>query len=70
MLIVKAVKAKQYSSKIAKIRLFYYDIQHSIIKFDFLNFKFERSAINYFIHAEVDILNLFLNFGKKFQVLI
>ena len=64
-LIVKAVKAKQNSSKIAKIRLFCCDVQYYIIKFDFLIFKFEHSSLNYFIHAEVGILNLLLIFGKK-----
>ena len=65
MLIVKAVKAKQYSSKIAKIRLFCCDIQDCIKKIDFMIFKFEHRALNYFIHAEVGIFNLFLNFEKK-----
>ena len=68
MLIVKAVKAKQYSCRIAKI-LFFCDMQFCIIKFDFLIFKFEHSALNHFIHAEVGIPNLFLNFEKKFHVL-
>ena len=53
------VKAKQYSSKISKIQLFGCDIRYCIIKFDLMIFKFEHSVLNYFIHAEVDILNLF-----------
>ena len=52
-------------NKIAKIRLFCCDIQYCITKFDFLIFKFEHNASNFFIHAEVRILNLFLNFEKK-----
>ena len=28
-------------------------------------FKYEHSALNCFVHAEIDIRNLFLNFEKK-----
>ena len=65
MLMVKAVTAKQYSSKIVKVSLFCCDIQYCITKFGFLIFEFEYSAFDYFIHAEVDILNSFLNFKEK-----
>ena len=50
-----------------KIRLFGCDIRYCIIKFDLMIFKFEHSVLNYFIHAEVDILNLFLNLKKSFR---
>ena len=81
MLIFEAIKANQYSSKIAtqliiatktkyiiatKIGLFCCDnIQYCVIKFGFLIFKLKRSALNYFIHDEAGVVNLFLNFEKK-----
>ena len=49
------------------IRLFFRDIRYCKIKFEFLIFKFSQSALNYFIHAEVGILNLFLIFEESFM---